>query len=105
MTNRPELPMLLVSNATRQFNVRVVRQGDRYGLRDCLTHDKAEPLVEFYDRTYIGEEWPRGQFVSRYNLDTLLERGAGGLCLCGYIREWDLPEEAMAVVRNYLRAI
>lgn len=48
---------------------------------------------------------PRGQFVSRYNLDTLLERGAGGLCLCGYIREWDLPEEAMAVVRNYLRAI
>ena len=44
-----------------KFNVRIVRAGDRYGRDNCLTHDKDEPLVEFYDSRYPHTEY--GQFV------------------------------------------
>lgn len=54
------------------YNVRIVKPGDRYGLKDCLVNDKGEELVEFYDSRYMHTE--RGQFVSRYYLSTLLER-------------------------------
>lgn len=82
----------------RVFNVRVVREGDRYGLNDCLEHDKADPMIEFYDATYEGERFgPRGQFVSRYYLSTLAQstsgvcrvaRSTGGLCLHGGSSVW-----------------
>ena len=45
------------------FNVRVLQQHDRYGLRDCLVHNEAEPLIEFYDNRYTdADDWKRGQF-------------------------------------------
>ena len=89
----------------RKFNVRIVRKGDAYGLRDCLTHDDDKPLVEFYDATVnparFGE---RGQFVSRYYVDTLTGRDGlgrdlrdgGGLSLCGGVPVWTLDDEAAA---------
>jgi hypothetical protein len=83
-----------------KFNVRVVRKGDRYGLSFCLTHDKDEPLVEFYDARYPHTEF--GQFVSRYHLSTILERDNAGLCLDGGVPEWSVSANDMAAVRAWL---
>jgi len=63
----------VINDAGRAFNVRLVRQGDRYGHNDCLVHDKADPLVEWYDATHAGEDGfgPRGQFITSYCWSTL----------------------------------
>jgi hypothetical protein len=103
------------------FNVRLVRAGDRYGLNDCLVHDKDEPLVEFWDATY--ERDPRftrglGQFVSRYCLGTLTgkpgcyghdhRRGPRGIALCGHVPAWTVTGgnvvDAINAVEAALRA-
>ena len=81
----------IVNEAGRAFNVRLVRKGDRYGLNDCLVHDKDEPLVEFWDATYETDArfTPKfGQFVSRYCLGTLTGGGPRGIALCGHVPEW-----------------
>lgn len=52
------------------FLIRVVFPGDRYGRLDCLVHDKEDALVEFYDASI--DDTPRGYFVSRYDLETLI---------------------------------
>jgi len=65
--------------------VRIVFEGDGYGLKHCLTHDETEPMIEFYDmdsearmkmirtgdktEAYLAEEY--GQFVGRYYLSSL----------------------------------
>ena len=92
---------------------RLVRLGDRYGLKGCITHsledsytrDK-EPLIEFY--TLVGDDkdgdlaWDGGKgywFIGRYYLSTFLgtceySRDGGpvrnGLSLCGGYPEYDL---------------
>jgi hypothetical protein len=90
----------VVNDAGRAFNVRLVRKGDRYGLDDCLVHDKDEPMIEFWDATYEND--PRftaglGQFVSRYFLATLTgqdgyggdhQRGSSGIDRCGHVAVW-----------------
>ena len=89
----------------KQFAVLLVRQGDGYGVGRCLVHDKADPLVEFYDTTYAGRPgFDRfGQFVSRYSLSVLifpsswmrdsdgapnLRGNSGGLLLHGGEPKW-----------------
>jgi len=55
------------------FTVRILRKGEKYGLNDCLTHNEELPMIEFYDaRHKDNQEWKRGQFISRYDSDTLL---------------------------------
>lgn len=54
------------------WNVRFVPEGGKYGVDLCLTHDDENPLIEFYDNRYPHTEF--GQFVSRYYLETLLDR-------------------------------
>lgn len=79
----------------RAFNARLVRQGDRYGLNDCLTHEKPEPMVEFYDATYENDDRfdiGRGQFVSRYYVCTL-DGGHGALNLDGGVAAWWVSQE------------
>jgi len=67
----------VTTSAGRTFTVRLVEQGDAYGRDDTLTHREREPLVEFYDATHAGERFgPRGQFVSRYYLNTLTGEGS-----------------------------
>lgn len=91
------------------FTVRLVCTGGKYGARNCLTHDKAEPLVEFYDDRYPMSQDPNGehlgQFVSRYYAETLLEaRTSGGLCLDGGNAEvWTLDAVTMRLVRDLIR--
>lgn len=90
------------------FVVRIVHEGDRYGLRGCLVHDHAAPLVEFYDATLRGKEGfaPYGQFVSRYYAETLM---AGdypqGLALDGGVPEWSVSPSGMRSVKRWLGMI
>jgi hypothetical protein len=111
----------VTNEAGRSFNIRLVRKGDRYGLNDCLTHDKDEPLVEFYDATYEQDarfDLGRGQFVSRYNLGTLTGKGPWGhdhrrsprgIDLCGHEPAWKISGlnvvEALAAVDGALAAL
>ena len=33
----------------KSWMVKVIEKGDKYGLNNCLTHDKPANMVEFYD--------------------------------------------------------
>lgn len=87
-----------------RFNVRVVQKGDVYGLNNCLTHDRDDPLVEFYDSKH-GD-----QFVSRYYRSTLLKAEGSrslsrtGLCLDGRYQEWSVSASEMGTVLDFLRS-
>lgn len=82
------------------FTARRVNTGDKYGQNWCLTHD-GKPMIEFYDRRHLHTEF--GQFVSRYNLDTLQggERGHG-LNLHGNVQDWRVDGESLAQVLEAL---
>jgi len=97
--------------------VRAVFLGDSYGLGDCLTYNNKDdqhgfnrddnPLIEFYDmdstaaRIMADENdivRERGQFVSRYYLDTLNRTDwsqSGGLNLDGGVDRWSVSGEFM----------
>ena len=81
--------------------VRIVEKGEKYGLKNKLTHDGDLPLVEFYDPRY--EHTHLGQFVSRYNIATLLERETQGLLLDTGSPDWTVGEACMNRVRDWLR--
>ena len=51
--------MIIRNSSGREFYVRVVFKGEHYGREDCLTHDKADPLIEFYDRAHVGGDLGR----------------------------------------------
>lgn len=90
------------------FVVRVVFPRDGYGAwRDdawALIHKGDAPLVEFFDARY-GHS-PYGQFVSRYNLDTILEHEKGvGLNLMGGVPDWSLDGKCMSAVIAKLSAL
>jgi len=90
-----------------KFNVRVVDKGMKYGRDFCLTHDSEKPMVEFYDARYPHTEF--GQFVSRYNVETILGKdrwghAEGGLILDGgNANEWSVSKHHMDIVRAYLK--
>jgi len=86
--------MLTVTNHKgNKFNVVIVLENDSYGLEDCLTHDEAEPLIEFYDAEYANKGFDyRGQFIGRYYLNTLVSRAKGGLDLMGYEPKWKITQ-------------
>ena len=98
----------VTNNEGRSFNVRLVEKGDSYGLDDCLIHEDQMGLgsmVEFYDATYVNKNGfgPRGQFVSRYYLQTLREGRSHlyGLNLHGGVSEWSLSAENVQTVLRY----
>ena len=63
------------NNSGRNWRVKLLFKGDKYGLNNCLTHNKDKPMVEFYDLKYIDKFGKDGQFVSRYDLGTILFEG------------------------------
>lgn len=96
----------------RPFLVRIVREGERYGLNDCLTHDDKHargPLVEVYDLTHAnapGRFGERGQFVSRYYVRDFLAaslRGTRGIDLDGGVPVWKLDAAALADACAWIR--
>lgn len=87
-----------------KFNVRIVTRGEKFGLNFALTHEGIMPLVEFYDSRYPHTEY--GQFVSRYYLDTILNRDRRyGLTLDGGIEDWTVPAQAMNEVIDTLKRL
>ena len=81
--------------------VRLVQFGDMYGVGDALVHDEQEALVEFYDTRFAHTAL--GQFVSRYNLSTLLNRKTGqGLQLDAGTQAWQLSSKAMDELVEWL---
>ena len=93
-----------------RYGIRIIRQGDRYGRNDALTHDDPRPMVEFYDADYAGQPGfdIEGQFVSRYYVETLLadraRLAATGLDLQGDVAKWKLTGPQMAEVFAQLDA-
>ena len=80
----------LTTQEVTPFRVRLVMNGEKYGREDCLTHDKNEPLVEFFDKRY--PHTPNGQFVSRYFLETIMNI-TNGLNLDGGVSDWVVSKE------------
>jgi len=73
------------------FNVRLIRTGERYGRNFAFIHDGFLPIVEFYDVRY--PHTPYGQFVSRYNINTLCDNAhRGGVQLEGGVSDWCITE-------------
>jgi hypothetical protein len=99
------LPSALVFTINH-FTVRIVIQGQRYGLNNKLVHKEADPLVEFYDNAYAGVNGfgEFGQFCSRYYLSTLLERFGErrGLGMVGHIPEWSIDADEFQSVQETL---
>ena len=95
----------ITNNEGREFAIRIVRKGDNYGRDFCLTHDKDEALVEFYDFTYAGPKFTEyGQFVSRYYAETLMERDdTYGLDLHGGVDGWEVDAATMLKVLDFVR--
>ena len=81
------------------FTVRIVETGDVYGLNDCLTHDKEESMVEFYDQRY--SHTPYGQFINRYNMDTILKTESG-IDLYTSEPTWKVNKEQIQEVKDWL---
>lgn len=94
-----------VTNANGyKFLVKVIRKGEKYGI---FTHEKDDPLVEFYDLQQANQKcWgPDGQFVSRYYRSTLLDGDQGnGLNLQGGVPAWQVDGGEMDKVRLWLGA-
>jgi len=87
----------------RVFLFRVVKPGYGHGRNDELVND-GETLVEVYDHTYTGEDFgSRGQFVSKYYLDTLTRLNGTGLDLYGGVDKWKVDGRTMDDVRGWLR--
>jgi hypothetical protein len=95
------------------WNVRIVENGDSYGRDMCLTHDEADPLVEFYDADVSFNDGPKdigmklGQFVSRYYMSTLMDDGdpigdGRGFCLDNGVPKWVIEGAAMKRVARFL---
>lgn len=80
---------------------RVVFQGEKCGRAGCLIAD--ETLVELYDARFDFEPWLgfKGQFVSRYKLDTFLGV-RGGLGLDFGIPAWTLGAGDVAGLQRWV---
>lgn len=103
----------------RNWRVRLVLKGDKYGLDNCATHDSDEPMVEFYDLHYPETFGTDGQFVSRYNLGTILFEGCAlsrselmnasernpeyGIDLQGDVDGWEMSADCLTEVLNEMK--
>lgn len=79
--------------------VRLVTKGEVFGSNSHITHKEDEPFVEFFDTRHSHTDL--GQFVSRYNLSTLLEH-KGGLLLDTGSPDWYVSARTMTHVHNWL---
>jgi hypothetical protein len=87
------------------WSVRVVQKAELYGREDCLTYEKEEPLVEFYDTRYPHTNL--GQFVSRYSLSTMIETHPywTGLCLYDGVPDWTISDACFGRIQDWLMSL
>lgn len=122
-------PFTTVTNYSgRTFAVRYLPSGARYGRANCIVNERnkfgnGSPIVEFYDTTNADDSdgdytpgdkplsgfGPLGQFVTRYDVATILGEdewgsGHGALNLDGGVPVWYVDAEAMHEARAWLRA-
>jgi hypothetical protein len=93
LLNEPYAPIL----------ARIVEMGDRYGRDFALIHDRSVPFVEFFDMRFPQTQF--GQFVARYDLDTIMESKNEGLCLDFGVPSWTLTEDSFHWVKAWLRRL
>jgi hypothetical protein len=93
------------------FTVRVLEDGDRYGRNEVLAwegHPKfGRRGVEFYDTQYAGAAFgPRGQFVSSYYEDTLLEyQSSAGIDLHGGVPVWSIDGATFSEIMDWVQSV
>lgn len=85
----------------------IVRPGTPYGAitpegpRACI--DLSHTLVEFWDCRHPFDAEHKAQFVTRYILETLMDRAMPqGLCLDGGWNDWTLCAQSMSGVYKFL---
>jgi hypothetical protein len=82
----------------------VIRNGDFYGVphngkRACL--NRADTMIEFWDRRHNHDAEHQAQFVSRYYLTSILDC-CDGLILDGGVPDWQLSKESMQMCLRML---
>jgi hypothetical protein len=100
-----------------EFEVRIIREGDRYGMWDCLMNDSSNKffnendpvMVEFWDAGQDPDVFQDGcQFTGgRYGLHSLLENSdkGYGLNLYGGEPRWSIDGKAMKTIYEWLEPI
>ena len=84
------------------FNIVIVEKGEAYGLNNCLIAENT--LVEFYDSRYNHSEY--GQFVARYNLDTIKNYNTFyGLRLNTGSENWYVTHYNIQVIKEFIKDI
>lgn len=92
----------------RSFTVRIVNQGAKYGRNLCLTHERTQPLIEFYDVRYAFDTDENGdvlgQFVSRYNMQTVIANALNntGINLDGNEPDWQIGPDAVVAIGKWI---
>lgn len=105
---RPEPGTFQVTNQVgRRFEVRCIGKGTRYGLNDCLLHDRDDPLIEFTDVTPPGGLAPVAEpgFVARFPAAAFLGRGGADVWLFGRDVAWRLSPEQVRQVTEWIQAL
>ena len=101
---------LQVNLAYRNFKkfgkwiVVLLRNGDRFGL--SLSSRVTGDTVLFYDTSvnWSKQEYPYGQYVSSYYLDSILEH-EGKLKLQADIPSWAVSKEHMLKIKDWLKEV
>ena len=93
---------VMSANGTR-WNLRFIPQGAAMG----HTYDKPAPqdMIGFYDAGHVTPDWPHGQKVADYYVDTLMPANgpgvASGLNLHGGTPAWQIDHESMRGVLGW----
>lgn len=95
-----------------KWRVHLVPTGGHYGLNNNLVNTDERTLLEFYDMSVDIQRFPFGQFVSRYDVNTLVSDTFGpspsllmqhGLCLDGSnAGAWSVSGEEMTEIYKWL---
>lgn len=81
----------------------LVPAGEVSGTRGDGKCTEKSDTIEFYDRRHAHTV--NGQFVSNYNLNTILEMEPGhGLDLMGYEPSWKVPGSSMDLLKEWVVA-
>lgn len=93
-----------------KWGVKLIRPGAQYGLGDSVCNDSGDTLVEFYDRSQDPTKFPCGQFVTRYTLESLLNRDhwshggcIGGLSLDDAFPCWTVSRSELQPIFSWLK--
>jgi len=102
----PNTALITSKSNGKTFLMRIVRHGGVYGRDMCLTHDKASPLIEFYDtdHKFESDEYGDilGQFVSRYYVGGVIADDSRGLNLYGGEPAWQIDAQGMRDARKIM---